>query len=92
MSRGRWEDYDHSDKETDVYDQCCDNCGRQSCPMILPETAENHYEEYGTLEDFDSEEAEKLANEVRSRRMEDAVIRDDEPAWCIYWKERGRLR
>ena len=60
--------------------------------MILPETAENHYEEYGTLEDFDSEEAEKLANEVRRRRMEDAVIRDDEPAWCIYWKERGRLR
>ena len=93
MSRGRWEDYDHSDQEMDVYEQCCDNCTNNQCPMMLPETAEEHYSEYGTLEDFDEDEAEEKMEEVLQRRKEDAVIRDEEPTWCVYWKgRRGRNR
>lgn len=28
-TRGSYEDYDHSDQEMYVYDQCCDNCRYQ---------------------------------------------------------------
>ena len=86
MSRGRWEDYDHSDQEMDVYEQCCENCSNYNCPMMLPESAEDYYLEYGTLEGFDVDEAEAKMEEVLQRREEDAIIRDEEPTWCIYWK------
>ena len=89
VSRGRWEDYDHSDQEMDMYDQSCDNCTNCHCPMMLPETAEEYYEEYGTLEGFDVDEAEDKAEEVLQRRKEDAINRDGDPVWCIYWKGRG---
>ena len=88
MSRGRWEEYDHSDQEIDVYEQCCDNCCRDLCPMMLPETAEEHYREYGTLDDFDENEAEMKMEEVLECRVEDAIIRGEEPTWCIYWQGR----
>lgn len=88
VNRGRWEEYDHSDQEMNVYEQSCANCTNINCPMMLPETAEEHYEEYGTLEDFDEYEAEEKTAEVLQRRKEDAIIRDDEPTWCIYWKGR----
>ena len=65
MSRGKWEDYDHSDQEIDTYQQSCDNCINCSCPMMLPETAEEYYEDYGTLDGFDSvEAAEKMGIEI----------------------------
>ena len=89
MSRGRWEDYDHSDQEMDVYEQCCDNCTNCQCPMMLPEMAEEQYEEYGTLEDSDEGGAENEINEAIKRCREDAVIRREKLAWCIYWKGRG---
>ena len=89
MNRGGWEDYDHSDQELDVYEQCCDNCTRDPCPMILPETAEDHIEEFGTLEGFDVDAAKQEMDEVIRRRREDASIRDGNLDWCIYWKERG---
>ena len=90
MSRGRWEDYDHSDQEMDVYEQCCENCKRDFCPMMLPETAEEHYEEYGTLADFDVEMAEIEMEEALERRSEDAIMRNEDPVWCIYWEGRNR--
>lgn len=80
------------DEEPYVYDQCCDNCGIDHCPMELPETAEEHYELFGTLDDFDEEEAERRFEEVMEMRNEDAEIRDDEPVWCIYWKKKHRRR
>lgn len=87
--RGGWEDYDHSDQEMDVYEQCCENCRNRHCPMMMPETAEDHYGEYGTLSDFDEGEAEEKTKSVLRRRKEDAILRDGEPTWCIYWKGRG---
>jgi len=54
--------------------------------MMLPETAEDHLHEYGTLSDFDEEEAEEKEKAVLQHRKEDAILRDGEPAWCIYWK------
>jgi hypothetical protein len=83
-----WNDYDHSDQEIDVYEQCCDNCTNRHCPMMMPETAEEHYAEYGTMEDFDEEEAEEISERVMQRRKEDAVMRGDDLAWCIHWKGR----
>ncbi len=88
MTRGKWEDYDHSDQEMDVYEQCCENCMNYKCPMMLPQTAEEHFQEYGTLDDFDEDEAGMETEEVLRRRKEDAVIRGAEPTWCIYWRGR----
>ncbi len=56
------------------------------CPMMLPQTAEEHLQEYGTLDDFDEDEAGMEMDEVLQRRKEDAVIRGAEPTWCIYWR------
>ena len=89
MSRGKWEDYDHSDQEIDTYQQSCDNCINCNCPMMLPETAEEYYEDYGTLDGFDSVEAAEKMEEVIQMRQEDAVNRDGEPIWCIYWEGRA---
>ena len=86
MNRGRWEDYDHSDQEMNVYDQCCENCRNRHCPMELPASAEDHLEEYGSLEDFDDEETAEKTQEVMQRRKEDAILRSERPTWCIYWK------
>lgn len=68
------------------------NCCRDFCPMMLPETAEEYYEEYGTLEGFDVDEAEERMAEVLQKRKEDAVIREEEPTWCIYWQGRPGRR
>ena len=89
VTRGGWEDYDHSDQEMDVYEQCCGNCTNDHCPMMLPETAGEHYEEYGTLEDYDEEEARERAEEVMRLRGEDAISRDCDLVWCIYWEGRN---
>ena len=62
------------DDEMYVYDQCCGNCalnGSEYCPMFL-----------------DEEEARKTVIErVEQQRREDAVIREGEPQWCIYWQQ-----
>ena len=92
MTRDMWNDYDHSDQEMDVYEQSCDNCTNCRCPMMMPETAEEHIAEYGTLDDFDEEEAEEISEKVMQRRKEDAVMRGDDPEWCIYWQGRGSRR
>lgn len=94
MGRSQWDDYDsyREDEDTYVYDQGCFNCGNPFCPMELPETAEEHYEQYGTLEDFDEEEAERRFEEVMKLRKEDAESRDDEPVWCIYWQKKREYR
>ena len=77
------------DEELYVYDQCCDNCCNPNCPMELPIA----YEERINGREYDPDaydpkkEEEKLAGTGVSRR-EDAIIRDNEPTWCIYWKGR----
>ena len=62
------------DDEMYVYDQCCGNCalhGSETCPMFL-----------------DEEEASKMViKRVEQQRKEDAVIREGEPQWCIYWQQ-----
>ena len=62
------------DDEMYVYDQCCGNCalhGSEACPMFL-----------------DEEEASKMVIErIEKQRKEDAVIREGEPQWCIYWQQ-----
>ena len=62
------------DDEIYVYDQCCGNCalhGSETCPMFL-----------------DEEEASKMViKRVEQQRKEDAVIREGEPQWCIYWQQ-----
>lgn len=61
------------DDEMYVYDQCCGNCalhGSEACPMFL-----------------DEEEASKMVIErIEKQRKEDAVVREGEPQWCIYWQ------
>ena len=86
MSRGTWEEYDHTDQDIFVYDQCCDNCCNSQCPMVLPWSAEDYREKYGTLEGFDEEEAREKEEEVMELRKNDAIMCGEEPKWCIYWQ------
>lgn len=62
------------DDEMYVYDQCCGNCafnGSEYCPMFL-----------------DEEEArQSVIERVEQQRKEDAVVREGEPQWCIYWQQ-----
>ena len=89
MKRGIWEEYDHTDQEMSVYEHSCINCRNTHCPMMMPETATEHYAAYGTLSDFDEDEAEKGKEEVMKRRSEDAAMYEGELRWCIYWKGNG---
>ena len=75
------------DEEMCVYDQTCENCCNECCPMEYPETAEEHLCVYGTLSGFDDRDAKRRYEEVVRRRKEDAALRDGEPIWCIYWKQ-----
>ena len=74
------------DEEMYVYDQCCDNCHNPNCPMELPESEEEHLYFYGTLSDFDKKESKRKHKEIAKRRKEDAIIRDEQLTWCIYWQ------
>lgn len=62
------------DEEMYVYDQHCGNCafyGSETCPMFL-----------------DEEEARPAVIEAKEeQRKEDAVVRDSELEWCIYWRQ-----
>ena len=85
----RYRDYVDED-DTYVDDQSCDNCRNPVCPMNMPETAEEHFREYGTLSDYDRIEHEKTLSKVVNLRSEDAVTDGDELIWCIYWKGRNK--
>ena len=74
------------DEEMYVYDQCCDNCHNPNCPMEFPESEEDHLYLYGTLSDFDKRESKRKYKEIVKRRKEDAIIRDEQPTWCVYWQ------
>ena len=78
------------DEELYVYDQCCDNCRNPHCPMELPMTREEYVDAFGSEpDDFDPEEEAQRMEAIETRRKEDAILRDDEPTWCIYWKGRS---
>lgn len=65
-----------SDEELYVYDQCCGNCanhGSSCCPMYLDK----------------KEERVTVIREQEKKRREDAILREGEPEWCIYWKQQG---
>ena len=80
------------DEDMYVYDQCCDNCCNPSCPMEFPESAEDHYYNFGTLSDYDGAAVRRAAKEVARKRKEDGIIRDGNPIWCIYWEGGSRRR
>ena len=68
------------DEEIYVYDQSCDNCSNNSCPLRL-------YDEDAFDPVFD---VRRRNQEIQIRRKEDGIIRDGEPVWCIYWQGRRR--
>ena len=81
------------DEELYVYDQCCDNCCNAHCPMEYPMSLEEYLEECGCEPDgYDPEEEALKMAEVTERRKEDAILKEDEPTWCIYWKGRRDCR
>ena len=81
------------DEELYVYDQYCDNCCNAHCPMEYPMSLEEYLEECGCVPDgYDPEEEALKMAEVTERRKEDAILKEDEPTWCIYWKGRRDCR
>lgn len=46
--------------------------------------------DYEEREDYlDAKSSVKKFDEVMQRRQEDAILRNGEPTWCIYWKGRN---
>jgi hypothetical protein len=57
--------------------------------MEYPMSLEEYLEECGCAPDgYDPEEEALKMAEVTERRKEDAILKEDEPTWCIYWKGR----
>ena len=68
-----WDDYDHTEDDVYVYDQCCGNCGLEhtgACPMRE-----------------DPEKDGNDRKEIQKKQKEDAVLRNGKPDWCIYWRK-----
>ena len=77
------------DEELYVDDQSCANCTKADCPMALPMLAQEHLDIYGTLADFNVRGVMTETREVQKRRSRDAIVKDGQPVWCIYWHGKG---
>lgn len=73
----RYRDGYREDEDICVDDQNCGNCLYGGGACPM------------ALDHVETPAAEKR---IRKSRRENAVIRDGEPVWCIYWKERRRKR
>ena len=81
------------DEEMYVYDQCCENCHNVCCPMDFSMSLEKQTEVCeNEPEEFDPEQEALRMAEIEKRRKEDAILKDDKPTWCIYWKGRTDSR
>ena len=74
--RGSYEEYDHSDQELAIDDQCCGNCCYYECGFCnKPDT--NDYNEY--YDEYDDEDEDYYSDDIEH----------DEKDWCDEWKYQG---